>query len=116
MSKNAPGPREMELRRLREQRVMPEPTPKKRRPISPQTIVKEDIMPTKKTDAVAPKEESKKAIVAKLLKRKNGCTGKDVKQATGWPSVSMPALAKSCGLKLTKEKTGSVTRYYGSAA
>lgn len=58
---------------------------------------------------------SKKAIVAKLLKRKNGCTSSDVKQATGWPSVSMPALAKSCGLKLTKEKTDRGTRYYGSA-
>jgi Protein of unknown function (DUF3489) len=70
-------------------------------------------MPKKKT---AKDNGSKTAIVANLLKRKNGCTGKDVKQATGWPTVSMPALAKACGLKLRKEKTDKGMRYYGSAA
>jgi hypothetical protein len=49
-----------------------------------------------------------------LLVRKSGCTSKEVLAATGWTAVSMPAMAKACGLKLRKEKEqGSVTRYFG---
>ncbi len=59
--------------------------------------------------------------VKALLERKSGCTANDVKAATGWPSVSMPAMAKACGLKLRSEKVASTkdvrahTRYYGEA-
>jgi hypothetical protein len=57
---------------------------------------------------------SKTEIVAKLLKRDTGCTAKQVLEATGWPAVSMPAMAKNCGLKLRKEKEkGKPTRYFG---
>lgn len=53
--------------------------------------------------------------VKSLLERKNGCTRADILEATGWPSVSVQAMAKATGLKLrkTKEK-GEATRYYGS--
>lgn len=57
---------------------------------------------------------SKTAEVARLLARAGGCTAAEVLKATGWPSVSMPALAKNIGVKLTKKKEkGSVTQYFG---
>ena len=69
----------------------------------------------KKSDG--PRGEKMKKIAA-MLQRKNGCTAAEVLEATGWPSVSMPAMAKACNLKLTKEKekgSGKPTRYYGEA-
>ena len=54
---------------------------------------------------------SKTQLVANLLTRPGGCTAKDVLEATGWPSVSMPAQAKAAGLVLTKSKANGVTRY-----
>lgn len=65
-----------------------------------------------KTDGVRP--GSKVELIAKLLKRANGCTTADVLKACDWPSVSMPAQAKAAGLKLKKEKDGKVTRYYAA--
>lgn len=59
--------------------------------------------------------------VKALLERKSGCTANDVKAATGWPAVSMPAMAKACGLKLRKEQIEGTKdvrahfRYYGEA-
>src|SRR5215831_14702698 len=85
---------------------------------TPTPASKEEPM-ARKTGTKAGKAENgkeKKAIVASMLSRKTGCTSADVKKATGWPSVSMPQMAKSCGLKLRKEKTAHGTRYYGSAA
>jgi hypothetical protein len=106
VSKNQPGPRELALRAMREQRAA-------------QSIVK--AKPEREAEPMPRKvhkipADSKKAIVASLLTRKKGCTSLDVKQATGWPSVSMLAMAKSCGLKLRKEKTDNGLRYYGTAA
>jgi multidrug efflux pump subunit AcrA (membrane-fusion protein) len=63
----------------------------------------------KKTEGVRP--GSKLAIIVGLLKRKEGCTTKDVLAATGWPAVSMPQQAKAAGLTLKKEKADGVTRY-----
>lgn len=59
---------------------------------------------------------SKLAIVAGLLQRPEGCTGKEILDATGWPTVSVPQQAKAAGLVLSKEKDGSVTRYRGAVA
>lgn len=73
--------------------------------------------PTQKKASVKPHNEktvrsgTKTAMVANLLRRSNGCTTADVLKATGWPSVSMPAMARAIGVKLAKEKDGSVTRY-----
>jgi|GEM_PF-2972807 len=55
---------------------------------------------------------SKVEIVAGLLKRKNGCTRKDILSATGWPSVSVGQQATAAGLKLQKVKEGAIIRYY----
>jgi hypothetical protein len=63
----------------------------------------------------AKKSGTKLEMIVALLKRKQGCTTKDVLDATGWPAVSMPQQAKAAGLKLRKEKAkGEPTRYYAS--
>ena len=120
MSKNAPGARELALRAMREAKARVTDSAlygnqitKHGKRVDPAkvVIVKPEVEMPKSSVVVEP--DSKKAIVAGLLKRKKGCTGKEVKEATGWPSVSMPALAKSCGLKLRKEKTDRGMRYYG---
>jgi hypothetical protein len=57
----------------------------------------------------------KTLAISKLLSRASGCTAKEVLAATGWPSVSMPAMAKACGLKLRKDKKkGKPIRYFGT--
>lgn len=72
-----------------------------------------------KGKAAAPKAAkanggSKTGVVAELLKRKSGCTNADILGATGWPTVSVPQMAKAAGLKLRKVKEkGEPTRYYG---
>ena len=59
---------------------------------------------------------SKTEVVGKLLTRAGGCTGKEILEATGWPTVSVPAMAKACGLKLRREKAkGEPTRYSADA-
>jgi hypothetical protein len=63
---------------------------------------------------VATATGSKKAVIAALLLRPEGCTTADVLAATGWPAVSMPAQSKAAGLTLRKEKNGTgPARYYG---
>jgi hypothetical protein len=61
-----------------------------------------------------PRAGSKTALVADLLARKEGCTTADVLKATGWPAVSLPAMAKAIGVKLRKEKDGKVSRYWAA--
>jgi hypothetical protein len=66
--------------------------------------------------AAAGEAGSKTDIVGKLLVRAGGCSGREILEATGWPTVSVPAMAKACGLKLRREKTkGEPTRYFGEA-
>lgn len=68
----------------------------------------------KASNGDGPRKGTKMADISKLLKRAKGCTAKEVLEITGWPSVSMPAMAKHAGLQLRKEKEkGSPTRYYG---
>ena len=64
----------------------------------------------------APSKGAKAKLIGDLLLRPEGCTSADVLAATGWPSVSMPAQAKACGLELRKEKIDGVTRYFGLSA
>lgn len=64
-----------------------------------------------------PRPESKLAICAALLTRKEGCTTRDLLTATSWPAISVPATAKAAGLKLRKEKTkGHPTTYFAVPA
>lgn len=70
-----------------------------------------------KAASSAPKAEggirpgSKLEIIARLLRRPEGCTTADVLKATEWPSVSMPQQAKAAGITLVKEKKDGVTVY-----
>jgi U3 small nucleolar RNA-associated protein 14 len=84
-------------------------------PVKETAPVEEVTTPEPKTINTNTKQrDTKTAQVKVLLLRENGCTTADVLEATGWPSVSMPAMAKNLGLTLRKEKEeGKVTRYYG---
>lgn len=57
---------------------------------------------------------TKASIAADLLRRPEGTTTKEILEVTGWPAVSVPAIARSAGLTLRQEKNGRVTTYYGS--
>lgn len=61
-----------------------------------------------------PRKNTKSAKAVALLMRPDGASGKDILKATGWPTISMPAFAKTQGLKLRKEKTENGLRYYGA--
>lgn len=71
--------------------------------------------PAGKKVAAKPRGDSKTQKVGVLLKRAGGCTRADILKATGWPAVSVQQMAKTCGLKLRKEKEpGKPIVYYGS--
>ena len=55
--------------------------------------------------------KSKKEHIAHLLKM--GTTTKEILQATGWPTVSVPAQAAALGFKLEKSKVDGETVYVG---
>lgn len=59
---------------------------------------------------------TKRELAAELLQRPEGCTTRDILEATDWPSVSVPAVAKASGLTLTQKKEGRVTTYWGTPA
>lgn len=128
------GPKEAQLRASRADHTEPkasaaaEPTKesamskstvskKTKTEAKPAKAKKENKVKTAKTaaaDGIRP--GTKLALVVDLLKRPEGCTTKDVLNATGWPAVSMPQQAKAAGIKLKKEKKeGDVTRYYAAA-
>ena len=74
-----------------------------------------DRAPSKGSTSKRKRGGSKTGLIADLLLRKEGCTRDDILEVTGWPSVSVPAMAKAAGLKLRKEKTkGGKTHYFGS--
>lgn len=57
----------------------------------------------------------KSGEVKRLLLRKGGCTRKEILETTGWPTVSVQAMAKSAGLKLRVEKVkGKPMQYFGT--
>ena len=58
---------------------------------------------------------SKREIAAGLLTRPEGTTTREILDATGWPAVSVPAIAKASGLTLKHQKDGRVTRYFAVA-
>lgn len=57
---------------------------------------------------------TKRQLAADLLLREEGTTSREILEATGWPSVSIPAIAKASNISLRKVKDGSTTRYFGS--
>lgn len=64
-----------------------------------------------------PRAGSKTALCRNLLLSTAGTTTADILQATGWPSVSVPQIARSCGLVLrTVKEKGSPTRYFATLA
>jgi hypothetical protein len=61
-----------------------------------------------------PRGTGKSAEAAKLFLRPEGVTSRQVLDLTGWPAVSMPALAKRAGIEIYKRgaKDGAVI-YFG---
>ncbi len=58
---------------------------------------------------------SKTTAVVRMLTRKRGCTFAEALKATGWPTVSLPAITKRLGLKLRRvKKPGALTRFYAA--
>lgn len=100
----------------------------KARKIKAPRVAKESKIRALKADkppkaAKAPKEKearvngnghSKTALVGEMLLRKGGCTSPEILEATGWPAVSVPAIAKANNLDLRKEKVGRTTTYFGT--
>jgi hypothetical protein len=70
--------------------------------------------PAKTKGSAKKSGESKTALVGKLMNRKEGCTTADVLKLTGWPAVSMPAMAAALGVKLRKVKEGRTTHYFAN--
>jgi hypothetical protein len=70
---------------------------------------------TKKPKSGEPRGE-KTAKIKEMLLRKSGVTRVQMTEATGWKTLSFQAMAKSLGLKLTKDKQpGKPTVYHGTA-
>jgi hypothetical protein len=59
---------------------------------------------------------SKARQVGEMVSRPAGATGREVCAALGWPSVSMPAQLRACGLAFTTQRTGREVRYFAVAA
>lgn len=72
--------------------------------------------PARKPRAAREGGPTKREIAATLLQRAEGATTRDILDATGWPAVSIPSIAKASNLQLRQEKDGKVTRYFGVAA
>lgn len=58
---------------------------------------------------------SKAWEIGQMLLRPEGVTPQEVRNATGWPSVSMPAQLAMCGLGYTTQRMGRQIRYFAQA-
>lgn len=59
---------------------------------------------------------SKTFVIGEMLLRPEGVSGREVMAATGWPSVSLPQQARSCGIEFTTQRMGREVRYYARSA
>lgn len=131
------GPREQQIRALRETKAQRRAATTPKTPPAPPvtketTMAKSTKKPTtnerrataaRKADkAKKPRAAAKKAagesargakteMVLGMLKRPEGCTSAEVCEATGWAAVSIPPIARRAGLELKKEKVDGATRY-----
>lgn len=58
------------------------------------------------------KKGTKMRRIERMLRRKRGCTAREVRKALGWQSVSIPQRAMQLGLKTRSEAHGRVRRYW----
>lgn len=59
---------------------------------------------------------TKAFTIGQMFLRPEGVSGREVMAATGWPSVSMPQQARSCGIEFTTQRMGREVRYYARSA
>lgn len=57
---------------------------------------------------------TKTHMAGEMMMRSGGASGPEVLRATGWPSVSMPAQARACGLAVRTVRRGREVRYYAA--
>jgi hypothetical protein len=55
---------------------------------------------------------SKTHAIGEMLLREEGTTGPEICAIMNWPSVSVPAQARACGLEVYTQRTGRVVRYF----
>lgn len=67
---------------------------------------------TEPNESEQPIFKTKKEHAAHLLEK--GTTAAELMTTLGWPSISVPAMAKSIGMKLEKIKKGKTTTYIGT--
>lgn len=96
---------------------LPVPPPRRGRARKPAegTAPVNGAAPAASDDAGAVRPGSKLEAIVGLLRRPGGCTAAEVLEATGWPTVSMPAQAKAAGIELATAKEGRTTRYWDKA-
>lgn len=107
-----------QLRAMREKEAS-KAKPKKRGRPPKEAKAPKEAKPKRNGNATPRKRDgSKTQAVAALLKRAKGASRAEILEATGWPSVSVQAMADAAGLKLStnkKEKEkGEPLRYFGS--
>jgi hypothetical protein len=57
---------------------------------------------------------TKTAMLGQMLVRPEGCTGSELKEAAGWPSMNVPAIARRNDLHLRAETRNGKKRYFGT--
>lgn len=55
---------------------------------------------------------SKTAVAGAMLTRPSGCTRQEILAATGWPTVSVQQVARSCGIAIRQQREGREVRYF----
>jgi hypothetical protein len=64
------------------------------------------------TATVQARPGSKTALAGAMLTRQGGCTRQEILAATGWPTVSVQQVARSCGIALRQQREGREVRYF----
>lgn len=59
---------------------------------------------------------TKNHLVGEMLLRPEGVTPQEAMAVTGWASISMPEMARLCGINFTSRKTGRITRFFARQA
>lgn len=59
---------------------------------------------------------SKSHLVGQMMMRPEGVTGPEACAATGWPAISLPQQARTCGINFTTRRMGRMVRYYAQTA
>lgn len=57
---------------------------------------------------------SKNYIIGEMISRPDGVTSQEALVVTGWKTISIPEIARFCGLQIVAQKRGRITRYFAA--